>query len=96
MLSLCLCLVSAVMQAEARAHLEKQLSGNPDGTPVVTLSMLPGCPDQWLLTRCVRGQTPHLVQVEVLFLHPAVQCMSMALVPIRYVAKTVIQGAQHL
>ena len=56
------------MQAEARAHLEKQLSAFPDGMPVVTLNILPGHPDHWLLTRCVSGQTPQLVQIEVQFL----------------------------
>ena len=53
------------MQAEARARLEKQLSAFPGGMPVVTLSALPACPDQWLLTRCVRGQTPQVIQIEV-------------------------------
>ena len=57
-----------VMQAEARAHLDKRFSAFPDYMPVVTLSTLPGRPHQWLLTRCVKGQTPQMVQVEVISL----------------------------
>ena len=55
------------MQAEAQAHLEKQLSAFAENVPVVTLSTLPPRTDQWLLTRCVKGQTPLIVRVEVDF-----------------------------
>ena len=66
----------AIIQAEAKAHFDKRLSTFPEGMPVVTLSALPARPDRWLLARCVRGQTPQMIQVEVCLSRCLMQALS--------------------
>ena len=55
----------ACLQAEARAHLKGRLRACPEGTAVVTLGRRPLHGSHWLLTRCVLGATPQLIQIEV-------------------------------
>lgn len=60
-----LCSLLACLQAEARAHLEGRLRACPEGTAMVTLGRRPLQGSHWLLTRCILGATPQLVQIEV-------------------------------
>lgn len=61
----CLCSLLACLQAEARARLEGRLRALPEGTALVTLGRRPMHGSHWLLTRCVLGAAPLLIQIEV-------------------------------
>ena len=50
-------------QGKARASMEAHFAALPAGLPVCSISMAPGQPDTWLLTRCTSGRTPVVMEL---------------------------------